>query len=106
MGRDSGPGTLGPVRRPPPPVAGRTTDPVLELLMNSVASGPGPHLQHHLHQAGDEALPRHLVLVFRRFGSFEPRAGGGLVRAPAACWCARTMVESTEMAQSMVLSPR
>ncbi len=32
---------------------------------------------------------------------FEARAGGGSVRAPAACWWARTIVESTETSQSM-----
>ncbi|ALC19493.1 conserved hypothetical protein [Streptomyces pristinaespiralis ATCC 25486] len=28
------------------------------------ASGPGPHPQHHLHQAADQAVPRSLVLAY------------------------------------------
>ncbi len=46
---------------------------------------PGPHLLHHLHQAGDEALQRRLVLVFCRRGPFGAGTGGGPVRAPEAC---------------------
>ncbi|OEJ36757.1 hypothetical protein BGK72_37130 [Streptomyces agglomeratus] len=32
------------------------------------ASGPCPHLQHHLLQAGEQALPRRFALVFWDFG--------------------------------------
>jgi hypothetical protein len=36
----------------------------VELGGEPPASGPGPHLLHHLHQAGDDALPRRFARVF------------------------------------------
>lgn len=71
------------------------------LLVNPPRERPRPHFLHHLHQAGDEALPRLFGLAFYTLAPFEAGAGGGSVRAPAACWWARTMVESTEMSQSI-----
>lgn len=69
------------------------------------ANAPGSRLPHHLHQpAGRPTRTCHGVSSWCSNDSspFEStRVGRGSMRAPAACWCARTMVESTGMSQSI-----
>lgn len=75
------------------------------LVVNPPRERPRPSPAAPRRRVPEQPQPGFLAQVFCSYDPLEQLgAGGGVLRAPAACWWARITVESTQMSQSIAPS--